>query len=134
MTLTNPLGHKRVFYDRWSDAFLREAYSWIPQSTIGDLNNQAVINAYNEIELGMPETGAQLMLAVHDSILVQCNKDAVPQVNAALARCMTIPITVNGHDLVIPTDSKVGGNWGNRGKHGENPNGLVKYEDWIKAA
>ena len=134
MTLTNPFGRKRVFYDRWSDAFLREAYSWIPQSTIGDLNNQAVINAYNEIELGMPETGAQLMLAVHDSILVQCNKDAVPQVNAALARCMTIPITVNGHDLVIPTDSKVGGNWGNRGKHGENPNGLVKYEDWIKAA
>ncbi len=126
MTLRNPLGRKRVFYDRWSDAMLREAYSWIPQSTVGDLNNQAVINIYNDIELGMPETGAEVMLAVHDSILVQCNIDAVDVVNSKMAECMNIPFEVNGYTIVIPTDSKVGYNWGNKGKDGSNPQGLVK--------
>ncbi len=129
--LTTPFGRKRTFFGRFDDKLLREGYSYIPQSTIGWLCNAAVINIYNQVVLGRPELGVELMLQVHDSILVQCPKDKVKEVNDLLTECMTIPFECNGHKVLIPTDSKVGYNWGNRSKDGKtNPNGLRDISKW----
>lgn len=133
--LTTPFGRKRVFYGRWNDALIRDAYSFVPQSTIGDLCNEAIIQMYNRIITSSANEvfGAELMLAVHDSILVQCNIAHVVEVNKLMGDCMNIPFTVNGHTLTIPTDSKVGYNWSNAGKDGSNPRGLMPIEKWIES-
>lgn len=129
-TLTTPFGRKRTFFGRMDDKLLREGYSYIPQSTIGWLCNAAVGRIYQEIEIGRPDLGAQLMLQVHDSILVQAPKEHALEVSRLMGECMYIPFTCNDHELIIPTDSKIGYNWGNKGKDGSNPRGLVDISKW----
>lgn len=120
-TLSNPFGRKRTFYGRYDDKLVRDAYSWIPQSTIGDLGRRAVVAIHNNI----PE--CQLLMNVHDSILVECLPQDVGLVTRQMATLMEIPITIHGRKFLVPTDCKVGYNWGNA--HSENPNGLSDYED-----
>lgn len=130
-TLTSSFGRKRTFFGRMDDSLYREGYSYIPQSDIGWLCNQALTNIYNKVQIGQPELRVQLLLQVHDSILVQCPIDKVREVNDQLTECMTIPFECNGHKIIIPTDSKVGFNWGNRSKDGlTNPNGLRDISKW----
>jgi DNA polymerase-1 len=119
-TLTNAFGRKRTFYGRWDEALLRDAYSWDPQSTVGDLCTRAMVLIHNHV----PQ--AQLLLNVHDSILVQCLHDDVPRVAREMERLMQICITIHGREFYIPTDCKIGANWGNASDN--NPNGLVDYE------
>jgi DNA polymerase-1 len=130
-TLTTPFGRKRTFFSRMDDKLSREGYSYIPQSTIGWLCNEAVANIYERVQISRADLRAQLMLQVHDSILVQCPKEHVREVNDLMTECMTIPFECNGHQILIPTDSKVGYNWGNRSKDGlTNPMGLRDISKW----
>lgn len=134
-TLVNAFGRKRIFFGRWDEKLLRDAYSYKPQATVGDLCCKALIRCYNEIELGRPELGAHLLLNVHDSLLMQCPIEHAETVARLMGECMAIPITIEGSTFYIPTDCKVGFNWANRPKKNpeENPRGLValeKFPNW----
>jgi uracil-DNA glycosylase family 4 len=123
-TLTTCMGRKRAFFGRMDDNLIRDAYSWKPQSTVGDLGIEALSNCYYDIELDKPELGAQLLLNVHDSILMQCNDDP-ESINATaqlMAEAMAIPMEVNGREFTIPSDCKVGRNWAKATP--DNPAGL----------
>lgn len=125
-TLNTPFGRKRMFFGRWDDKLLNEAYSYIPQSTIGDLCNKGVVRCFNEIE----QTGeGQLLLQVHDSILMQCPIDQVQKVAHLMGEAMNNPFEMNGRQVIIPTDVKVGLNWGSQKE--DNPYGLVKLSSWL---
>jgi len=128
--LVNAFGRKRIFYGRWDEKLLRDAYSFKPQSTIGDLCCKALVRCYHEIELGRPELQAQLLLNVHDSLLMQCPIEHAEEVAAHMESCMRIPLMVKGRTFYIPTDCKVGFNWANRSKKNpeENPRGLVALD------
>lgn len=134
--LDTPFGRKRAFFGRYDDKLLREAYSYIPQSTVGDLGGQAVVRVYNEVQLAQPSLGVEFLLNVHDSILVQCNDTLVDQTAAAVQECMRIPITVDGRTFTIPTDCKVGRNWGSRIHKAdgtfENPSGMREIEEGME--
>lgn len=131
--LDTPFGRKRAFFGRYDDKLLREAYSYVPQSTVGDLGGKAVVRVYQEVQLGMADLGAEFLLNVHDSILVQCNETMVARTAEAVREAMRIPITVDGRTFTIPTDCKIGRNWGARlvAKDGSiiNPAGLRDIED-----
>lgn len=134
-TLVNAFGRKRIFFGRWDDKLLRDAYSYKPQATVGDLCCKALVRCYYEIELGRPELDAQLLLNVHDSLLMQCPVEHAETVARLMGECMAIPITIEGSTFLIPTDSKVGFNWANRPKKNPetNPGGLVdlnKFPNW----
>lgn len=120
--LNTPFGRKRAFYARMDDKLIREAYSYIPQSTVGDLGGKAAIRVYNEVQLGMPELGAEFLLNVHDSILVQCNENKYRETADAVLTAMSIPIVVHGRTFIVPTDCKIGRNWGNLSD--SNPSGM----------
>ena len=126
LTLNTPFGRKRSFYGRYDDTLLREAYSYIPQSTVGDLCCKALVRCYTDIQLAYPEWGAELLVNVHDSILMQCDDQFVSQVAAAMAEAMRIFIPIDATAFLIPTDCQVGKNWGP--KTDTNPMGLVDYE------
>jgi DNA polymerase I len=114
-TLENAFGRKRTFFGRWDDKLLRDAYSFIPQSSVGDLCCKALINVYHELEVP-GKWGVQLMANVHDSLLVQCKREHYKEVAEAMKEIMDIPMTVNGHTIRIPTDCKVGMDWKNVAK------------------
>ncbi len=133
-TLTTPFGRKRMFFGRWDEKLLREAYAYKPQSTVGDLGTMALVNCYHQIEKQVP--GAELLLQVHDAIYMQCWEKDVEMVAGMMEQAMNIPITVNDRTFTIPTDCKVGRNWGSRPKKNPeaNPNGLVSLDKWLKEA
>jgi DNA polymerase-1 len=110
-TLNTAFGRKRQFFGRMDDKLSRDGYSYPPQSAVGDLCCKALVRIYHEIQLARPELEVSLLANVHDSILVQCRADAYKDVAEAMAVCMDIPFTVNGHVVRIPTDCKVGRNW-----------------------
>lgn len=133
--LETPFGRKRAFHgdmrdSRSQEALMRDAYSWIPQSGLGDMGNKATARCYREIQLGRPEWGAEYLLSVHDSIMMQCNIGAEYEVAAAMEECMKIPATIHGETFIVPSDCQVGFNWNKRGKDGANPKGLVDLEKW----
>lgn len=134
-TLNTPFGRKRTFYSRWDDKLLREAYSYIPQSTVGDLGNEATIRTFAAVDEESPTCedrswGGQYLISVHDSILFQCNVGSLRPVAERIQQCMRIPITIHGRTFEIPTDCQVGYNWAKRSE--ENPNGLVDIEKWTE--
>lgn len=119
-TLTTPFGRKRTFFGRWDDKFLKEAYAYIPQSTIGDLCCKAIVRAHHSKR---PEWN--ILVNVHDSILVQ-----VPEVDVQagvnwLREQMDISFLIKGRRCRVPTDFEVGYNWGKESE--VNPRGLKKW-------
>lgn len=125
-TLTNPFGFQRVFYGRPTDSMLRDAYSWIPQSTIGVLGRMAWANVY-DLEHKHPTLELQTLCQVHDSILTQCPTDKLPIAVPLVLDAMRIPINLNGYKFYIPTDMQVGRNWAHATT--DNPDGLREWNE-----
>lgn len=109
MTLTTPLGRKRRFLGRWGDALFREAYAFVPQSTVGDLLNIALVDFYNK-----HGDEYDVWLQLHDAIYlqVQASSHSVLKAMNLLHQCMIKEIAVNGTQMTINVDFKVGWNWG----------------------
>src|SRR5690606_16816701 len=73
-TLNTPFNGRRDFFGRWDDKLLREAYSYIPQSTVGDLTRKAWVALAAKLA-EQPQWDAVVLLNVHDSLLIQCLDD-----------------------------------------------------------
>lgn len=101
--LVTPFGRKRVFFNRFNDSLTKEGFAYIPQSTVADIVGQALVCAHQK--------GIELLLQVHDSLLVQAPTGEVDQVCRMLKECLTVPLEINGKILVIPVDVKIGQNW-----------------------
>jgi hypothetical protein len=110
-TLTNAYGRRRLFLDRWGDELFKEAYSFIPQSTVADkLNRDGLIFCYENQSWSRP---IQLLNQVHDSLVFQINyKDfTYMQMAEALLRLrdsLQSPIDWRGTQFSIPADLEVG--------------------------
>jgi DNA polymerase-1 len=130
--LVSCLGRKRLFFGRMDDKMIRDAYSYKPQSTVGDLCNRALVRCYWNIQIGRPELKAQMLLNVHDSLIMQAPREHALEVAYLMHDAMEIPLTIKGRTFYIPTDCKIGNNWGNRSKKNpeENPNGLIDLKKW----
>jgi len=65
-TITNLMGRKTLFLDKWGDQLFKDAYACIPQGTVGDVINERGINfIYYNQSLFRPLV---LLNQVHDSI------------------------------------------------------------------
>lgn len=102
-TLKNPFGRKRVFFNRFNEGLVKEGLAFIPQSTVADIVGQSMVCAHQK--------GIEILLQVHDSLLVQCKEDMVVQTMQVLHECMDRPVEINGKILRIPVDMKVGKDW-----------------------
>lgn len=107
-TLVNPFGWKRVFSGRLDDQTFRDAYSWMPQSVAPHVIDEGAIALYRA---GLPKHGLKIRLQVHDALLIQVPRDAVEDMTPEILKLMTIPIPINGREIIIPVDYKFGPNW-----------------------
>lgn len=126
--LTTLMGRRRTFFGRVrDDTTLREAIAFEPQSCIADFTNQWLLRVHRDV------SECELLLQVHDSLLVQFNDDPVVErtVIKKVQECARQITMGRGTDVItIPTDASTGWNWGKvdpRGKHhlDLNPDGLL---------
>jgi len=106
-SMTTPLGRKRTFFNRWSEQLTREGIAYVPQSTVVDIVNDALREMYGIFR----NTETNILLQIHDAILLQTPIDDIVKTIEIVTRCMTRPVTINHRTLTIPCDISVGGNW-----------------------
>ena len=105
-TLVTPLGRRHRFLDRWGDELFRSAYSFKPQSTVGDLLNLSLCKLYEQWG-----DNIEIMLQLHDAIYVQVPDNWVGNAISVMRKEMVQPIEVNHRIMVIDVDFKVGDSW-----------------------
>jgi DNA polymerase-1 len=107
--LTNLLGRTRKFYGKRGDQRNKEAYSFIPQSTVPDeLNSKGLVNIYHSPSYKPIE----LLNQVHDSIVFQIpvsiGFDNMAKMLKKLKWELETPLSWKGNEFSIPIDCKMG--------------------------
>jgi DNA polymerase-1 len=114
-------GRRRWFFGkRTDDAVVREAIAYNPQGSVADILNQGMLKVWR---LNL----CQLLLQVHDAILVQYPEDLEERILPILLQEIQIPVELyHGRTLTIPSEALTGWNWA---KHSEdNPDGLHPWK------
>ena len=108
-SLTNCYGRKRIFYERWGDELWKDAYAFIPQSTVADKINTCLRWIYDNLH------EVEILNQVHDSIVVQI-PTSIPfskhtiLIKAILSK-MEEPVPWKATSFKIPADVKIGLNF-----------------------
>jgi DNA polymerase-1 len=119
--LISLMGRKRWFFGRRTEAATqREAVAYDPQGSVGDILNRGMLQVWRS---GL----CQLLLQVHDAILVQYREEREDEILPQLLQTIQVPVPLeHGRTLLIPSEAKVGWNWGSWSAN--NPDGLSKYK------
>lgn len=119
--LTTITGRRRWFFGRRNDdTTVREAIAFGPQGAVGDILNQGMLRVWR---LNI----CQLLLQIHDAILVQYPEHLEPEILPTLIETIKVPISLaNGRTLIIPSEAQVGWNWAKYDAK-SNSDGLKKW-------
>jgi len=126
--LITPFGRERHFFgDTSADETLREGIAYIPQSTTSDRTNLGFWKVWKHMR-----PRVQLLAQGYDSITFQVIDDdkfdhTVREVRELIRHQMRDP--KSGREFEVPSDAKVGHNWGYANKKtGTNSRGLNTWE------
>jgi DNA polymerase-1 len=113
-------GRRRWFFGKRTDPdTIRQAIAYDPQGSVGDILNRGMLQVWRE-------NICQLLLQIHDAILIQYPEDQEDQIIPRVMDLLKVPIELNfGRTLVIPCEAKVGWNWASYSE--ENIDGLTKW-------
>lgn len=121
-SLTTLFGRRRQFFGRsFDDTTLREAIAYCPQSMTADEIDTGILNLWRSNRV-------QLLIQVHDSILLQYREEDEEEIIPWALEALKTRLTLKkGRDFVVPTEAKIGWNWGDFDE-AKNPDGLVKWK------
>lgn len=105
-------GRVRTFFGRHQtklDEVHRTAIAFEPQSTVADLLNQGMLLWWQNYEGKF----GRLIMQIHDAVMLEVPDSQVKVAGAMVAKCLQIPIVVNGIELTIPADVSFGRDWAN---------------------
>jgi DNA polymerase I-like protein with 3'-5' exonuclease and polymerase domains len=118
-TLTNPFGRKYKFLGKWDDSTFKQAYSYLPQSTVGDVLNGfghdgGICGLYYDQHKHEPLSKLEQLIQVHDSLLCQYPIDKLWDMayTCLLVKDYLEPTIRYEERFYIETDLKIGMNWG----------------------
>lgn len=131
-SLTTLYGRRRHFLKRRGDnKTLNEACAFEPQSMTAEEINYAMIKVF-ALRKKFPDL--QLLLQVHDSLLIQVPEEQVDAAVAAIKNAFRTELTLRaGRQFYVPCEVQIGWNWDYYAveniekKIKANPNGLIKY-------
>jgi DNA polymerase len=129
--LTTPFGRTRTFYNRWGEEMFKEAFAYIPQSTVSDQVKFAMLEIKEALGAHYLKNFFFLEES-HDSFLALCHMSIVDMAARAIKKAMEKPIDFRrctlsrDYDLVIPSDLKCGRRWVEVSE--EFPDGMKKYK------
>lgn len=120
--ITTLLGRRRFFFGRPTEnTIINEAVAFEPQSLTADAINTGILKLWRANRV-------QLLLQVHDSILFQYPEELEDEILPwALETLKTHIMLIKGRDFFVPTEAKIGWNWGNFDDMA-NPDGLMKWK------
>jgi uracil-DNA glycosylase family 4 len=130
-TLQTPLGRKRTFFGRWGNDLFKEAYAYVPQSTVADIIHYGFLALYNRIkETGLDKLGVRVALNIHDAITCNTPKQYALQTLQLMRQTMHIPLTFPHGTEIVPVDF----GWGERwfGFKSVKPETEEMFADWAK--
>jgi DNA polymerase-1 len=130
-TLSNLFGRSRHFYDRWSEDLFKEAYAYVPQSTVAEMiNRRAMLYSYYTDHMKVIE----LLNNMHDGLWFQIPINAGLDVHERCLRnlraSLEAPLKYKAYEFSIPLDAGVGFNLGKADE--ANPEGTTKL-NWNEA-
>jgi uracil-DNA glycosylase family 4 len=117
-TLWSLTGRRRTFYDRfyvWNPTWkiwqinkdlLREAYAWIPQTTVPDVTNQALSKVYYNYKKYV-----NILLQIHDALLFEYKPEHRRIAHEIVHEAMSIPLYYQGRTMTMGIEHKYGDNW-----------------------
>jgi DNA polymerase-1 len=119
--LVSLFGRRRGFFGRSNDdATLREAIAYDPQSSTADEIDTGLIRLFKSNRV-------QLLIQVHDSILFQFPEEQENEIVPWALELLKVKLALaKGREFYVPTEAKVGWNWGDLSK--ENSDGLIKWK------
>ncbi len=112
--ITTCLGRRRIFFGRLDDnATIRDAVSYEPQSTVGDVCNIIFRRLFKSLCVDNGRVGSSPVpiLQVHDEVVVECREAQVDIVIKEMRKAAIVPLFINEEPLIIPIDISVGKNW-----------------------
>ena len=112
--LYNLFNRPKRFLGIMNDALFRNAYSYIPQSTVGELLNRGMIKMCNDNRLGREGYNLDMLVTVHDSVVTQTpisQKDTFLKICQIIDDHMSYTFTHLGRSFKIGLDAKIGLVW-----------------------
>jgi len=109
--ITNLFGRTRRFIGRWEDHLFKEAYNFIPQSTVADIIN---IFGLSGIYFDPKFKEVELLNQVHDSIVfqipVKVGLDRMAEILDGIINTLQPKLKWRSFEFTIPAEAKVGYN------------------------
>lgn len=122
--LRNLFGYPRKFCSLVTDP--KEAYAFIPQSTVGCITNLAVVEMQRWIETTCPS--AVILNNCHDSYLVQAPTETIEVVAKKMKEFIEIEMTApRGEKFRMRSEASIGKNWAPWHEK-KNPEGLKEIK------
>lgn len=107
--LINLFGYPRRFERMFTDSYIRECISWIPQSTVGCITHRAV-RKYNS---NIPDDATPAVNNKHDSFLAIAKDERAEDVAKFMSSCMAAKLVGrDGIEFVMKSEFKIGKTWG----------------------
>ncbi len=113
--LYNMFNRPKRFLGMINPHLLRNAYSYIPQSTVAELLNRGTIKLYDDPRLGRDGYDIDLLTTVHDSDLFKFKialRDNLIEILLIIQAHMTHTFYHKGRSFTIGLDAKIGRSWG----------------------
>ena len=108
--LKNLFGYPRTFTGLIDDSMYKEAYAFVPQSTVGCITNLAFVELQNRQDL--LDMGVDVLQNNHDSVLLQCYEKDVPLVASEAMKHMNRKlVSPRGEPFQMRSEALVGHNW-----------------------
>ena len=110
--ITTALGRTRVFFGRrWDDSTLKEAIAYEPQSIVADATNMALYKIWRDLDHASEGREVQILSNQHDGILLQLRQARLEANIHSVMERMEQTILVNGKQMKLPAEMKVGYRW-----------------------
>lgn len=107
--LVTPWGRERLFHGWLNDDTYREAYSYVPQSTVVDALN----TAWQSLDGARRHIDFQILQQGHDSLLIQVAEADLLALRAEIDRAFgAARFHIHGIERTIPWDVSIGPSWG----------------------
>jgi len=115
-TLTNCFGRKCRFMDAWGESTFNQAYAFLPQSTIFDLNQEGLVMGYANQSPAFQRM--EILQQVHDSIMIQVDVRDYTEVAEIVVKMgldyMNGMCSYRGRDFYVGTTMEIGFDLGHK--------------------
>lgn len=116
--LRNLFGYERAFERNFTDGYMREAISWIPQSTVGCITHKGVRAAR--------AAGYRVCSNKHDSYAIMCPESQAEEVARFMQQSMSITLPGRDREFTMKSEVQVGRNWMPASE--DNPDGMKEIK------